>query len=431
MFNADSLPSRLWKPVDNTPLVLFRILLGFLLLFQSVNDIFSDRVRTLFVEPSFTFPFIGFEWLRPLPGNGMYFYFLVMGLLAILIMLGAFYRLAMTGYTLLWTATYLMQKCGYNNHYYLIIIICAFMCMMPAHRRLSVDAWRKPGIRSDYCPQWCSWFFIAQFGIVYTYAAIAKLYPDWLSGRYLASTLTSNRIRYLLCYMGIVYDFVITPCMLFRRTRTIGMIAALIFHITNSIVFTIGIFPFLALSAMLFFYPPNLLRQLLHWPQPAPLPTTPPITGRKKLAVYAMGIYLLIQVLLPLRYLMFGTEPYWSEEGFRMSWRMMSRNKSGWVYFRVVNNDTHQSWIDEPEQRLNYATLNSLAGFPDLIWQYARQLKKLYVAKGMNNISIYAVSSVSLNGRHPQPLVDPNTDLANTPWEPYRHADWIVPLEPE
>jgi hypothetical protein len=431
MTNADSLPSRLWKPVDNTPLVLFRILLGFLLFFQSINDIFSDRVSTLFIEPTFTFPFIGFEWLRPLPGDGMYAYFLVMALLAILIMLGAFYRIAMVGYTLLWTGTYLMQKCGYNNHYYLIVLICAFMCIMPAHRRLSLDVWRNPGIRSNYCPQWCSWLFIAQFGIVYTYAAIAKLYPDWLSGRYLESTLTANRIRYFLCYMGIIFDFLITPLMLFRRTRTIGMIAAVIFHITNSIVFTIGIFPFLALSAMLFFYPPNVIRQLLRWPQLNQVSIQPHITVWKKLAVYGMGIYLLIQVLLPVRYLVFGTQPYWSEEGFRMSWRMMSRNKTGWIYFRVVNNDTHKSWIDEPEQRLNYATLNSLVGFPDLIWQYAQQLKKIYAATGMHHISVYTVSSVSLNGRHPQPLIDPTVDLANTPWEPFRHADWIVPLEPE
>lgn len=431
MTNADSLPYRLWKPVDNTPLVIFRILLGFLLFFQSINDIFSDRVRTLFIEPAFTFPFMGFEWLRPLPGNGMYFYFLLMGLLAIMIMLGAFYRVAMIGYTLLWTATYLMQKCGYNNHYYLIILICAFMCVMPAHRRLSVDVWRRPCIKSSYCPQWCSWLFIAQFGIVYTYAAIAKLYPDWLSGRYLESTLTSNWIRYLLCYIGIIFDFLITPLMLFRRTRTWGMAAACIFHLTNAVVFTIGIFPFLALSAMLFFYPPNVIRQLLRWPALKPKANNASITIWKKLAVYAMGIYLLIQVLLPIRYLLFGTQPYWSEEGFRMSWRMMSRNKSGWVYFKVVNNDTHKSWIDEPETRLNYASLNSLPGFPDIIWQYAQHIKKIYAKEGIHNLSIYAVSSVSLNGRHPQPLIDPKTDLANTPWEPYRHANWIVPLEHE
>ncbi|WP_343671797.1 HTTM domain-containing protein [Chitinophaga sp.] len=431
MTNSNSLPSRLWKPVDNTPLVLFRILLGFLLFFQSINDIFSGRVRTLFIEPAFTFPFIGFEWLQPLPGNGMYVYFLVMGLLAIMVMLGAFYRVAIVGYTLLWTSTYLMQKCGYNNHYYLIVLICAFMCIMPAHRRLSVDVWLRPRIRSNYCPQWCSWLFIAQFGIVYTYAAIAKLYPDWLSGRYLESTLTSNRIRYFLCYIGIIFDFLVTPLMLFRHTRTYGMIAAGIFHLTNAIVFTIGIFPFLALSAMLFFYPPNVIRQLLHWPSLSSSITTPPVKKWKKLAVYAMGIYLLIQVLLPVRYLLFGTQPYWSEEGFRMSWRMMSRNKSGWVYFRVVNNDTRESWIDEPEARLNYASLNSLAGFPDIIWQYAQHIKEICAKEGMHHISVYAVSSVSLNGRHPQPLVDPKTDLANTPWEPYRHANWIVPLEHE
>lgn len=412
--------TRLWQPTDNTPLIYFRILFGFLLLFQSINDIFSDRVRTLFIEPAFTFPFIGFEWLQPLPGDGMYSYFLLMALFATMIMLGAAYRIAMPAYTLLWTATYLMQKAGYNNHYYLIILLSALMCCMPAHRRLSIDALIRPSITTRYCPQWCSWLFIAQFGIVYTYAAIAKLYPDWLTGKYLHSTLTTSWIRYFLCYAGILFDFFITPVMLFRRTRIYGFIVACIFHLTNACVFTIGIFPFLALAGMIFFFPT----------QDTPL-KTPPIHQWKRFSIYIIGLYLLIQVLLPLRYLAYGTQPYWTEEGFRMSWRMMLRNKKGWIYFRVINNDTKQIWIEEPEHRLNYASLNSLPGFPDMIWQYAQQLKKIYAAQGIHHISIYAVSSVSMNDRHPQPLVDPAADLANTPWEPYHHAKWIVPLEPE
>lgn len=416
----NKITTSLWQPTDNTPLIYFRIIFGFLLLCQSINDILSDRVRNLFIDPAFTFPFIGFEWLQPLPGDGMYVCFLLMALFATMIMLGAAYRIAMPAYTLLWTSTYLMQKAGYNNHYYLIILLSAFMCCMPAHRRLSIDALIRPSITTYYCPQWCSWLFIAQFGIVYTYAAIAKLYPDWLNGKYLHSTLTTSWTRYFLCYAGIGFDFLITPVMLFRRTRLYGFIAACIFHLTNACVFTIGIFPFLALAAMIFFLPPQRLKRQEN-----------PVNKQKRYCVYIMGLYLLIQVLLPLRYLAYGTQPYWSEEGFRMSWRMMLRNKKGWVYFRVINNDTKQTWIDEPEHRLNYASLNSLPGFPDMIWQYVQQLKKIYADQGIHNISIYAVSSVSMNDRHPQPLVDPGTDLANTPWEPYHHAKWIVPLEPE
>jgi hypothetical protein len=420
----NKITSRLWQPTDNAPLIYFRILFGFLLLFQAINDILSDRVRNLFIEPPFTFPFIGFEWLQPLPGDGMYVCFFLMALFATMIMLGAAYRIAMPAYTLLWTTTYLMQKAGYNNHYYLIILLCIFMCCMPAHRRLSIDALIRPAITTHYCPQWCAWLFITQFGIVYTYAAIAKLYPDWLTGRYLYSTLTTSRIRYFLCYAGIIFDFLITPVMLFRRTRIYGFITACIFHLANACIFTIGIFPFLALAAMIFFFP-------LQGQRKVPPMTGRPVSNRKRCSVYIMALYLLIQVLLPLRYLAYGTQPNWSEEGFRMSWRMMLRNKKGWIYFRVINNDTKQIWIDEPENRLNYASLNSLPGFPDMIWQYVQQLKKIYAAEGIHNISIYAVSSVSMNDRHPQPLVDPAADLANILWEPYHHAKWIVPLEPE
>ncbi len=41
---------------------------------------------------------------------------------------------------------------------------------------------------------------------------------------------------------------------------------------------------------------------------------------------------------------------------------------------------------------------------------------------------IYAVSSVSLNGRPEQPLVDGRVDLTQVEWHPFRHTEWLVPL---
>ena len=46
------------------------------------------------IDPQFTFNFIGFEWLQPLPGLGMYLYFIAMGTLGICIALGYKYRLS-------------------------------------------------------------------------------------------------------------------------------------------------------------------------------------------------------------------------------------------------------------------------------------------------------------------------------------------------
>ena len=82
----------LYKPVDNSPLILFRICFGFLLFCHCISYILKGKLFTYFIEPPFTFTYIGFEFLQPLPGNGMYFYFALMALLALLIMLGAWYR---------------------------------------------------------------------------------------------------------------------------------------------------------------------------------------------------------------------------------------------------------------------------------------------------------------------------------------------------
>lgn len=41
------------------------------------------------------------------------------------------------------------------------------------------------------------------------------------------------------------------------------------------------------------------------------------------------GLYFLIQLLLPLRHFLIEGNVAWTEEGYRLSWRMMTRDKSG------------------------------------------------------------------------------------------------------
>ncbi|HSR60491.1 MAG TPA: HTTM domain-containing protein, partial [Robiginitalea sp.] len=64
----------LFSRIDNSPLVLFRICFGVLIALECFGAIATGWVRRTLVEPEFTFPFIGFEWLQPLPGMGMYGY---------------------------------------------------------------------------------------------------------------------------------------------------------------------------------------------------------------------------------------------------------------------------------------------------------------------------------------------------------------------
>ncbi len=125
---------KIFKPIDNAPLIIFRIFFGLLLALESFGAIATGWVRKVFIEPEFTFSHIGFEWLQPLPGNGMYFYFICMGLLGLLVMLGYKYRISLALFSVMWLDVYLMQKYSYNNHYYLLFLVCLIMLVLPANK---------------------------------------------------------------------------------------------------------------------------------------------------------------------------------------------------------------------------------------------------------------------------------------------------------
>ena len=132
----------LFKHIDNSGLIVFRIIFGLLCFLESVGAVFTGWVKRTLIDPEFTFTFIGFEWLQPLPGNWMYAYYILMGIFGLLIMVGYKYRFSMLMFALMWTATYLMQKSSYNNHYYLLSILSFLMVLMPA------SATRRHWIRS-------------------------------------------------------------------------------------------------------------------------------------------------------------------------------------------------------------------------------------------------------------------------------------------
>ena len=88
----------LFKPINNVSLVLFRIILGALIAIESFGAIATGWVKRVFIEPQFTFSFIGFEWLQPFEGYGMYYYYIIMGLLGICISAGYKYRWSMLSF---------------------------------------------------------------------------------------------------------------------------------------------------------------------------------------------------------------------------------------------------------------------------------------------------------------------------------------------
>ena len=265
----------LFKAIDNSPLVVFRIFFGFLVACESFGAIFTGWVKRILIDPQVTFSFIGFEWLKPLPGFGMYFYFIAMGVFGLAIMLGYRYRIAIISYTLLWAGVYFMQKTAYNNHYYLLLLISFLLIFLPANSYASLDVRQNRIKEENTMPYWISLLFIIQVAIVYVFASIAKFYPDWLDGTFTRNLLadSTNVITlkklflqkwfYLfIAYMGIIFDLLIVPLLLFKKTRMLALLASLTFHLFNAIFLEIGIFPFFALTFALFFYEPETIRSV-------------------------------------------------------------------------------------------------------------------------------------------------------------------------
>lgn len=436
----------LFRRTDNISLALFRIIFGFLLFYHCLYHILSGKVYENFIHPPFTFTYIGFEWLQPLPGDGMYYYFGLMALLGLLIMAGAWYRLSMAAFSLGWIIIYLMQKSDYNNHYYLVLLLCCGMSCMPAHTALSVDAKRKPQITTNSCPQWIYWIFIAQMAILYFYAAINKCNSDWLSGRFIAlqfAPLSSRRFtgifygnqffQLFICYAGLIFDLLIVPLLLWKRTRYYALPVYFAFHLFNSYTFRIGIFPYLSMAMALFFIEPERLRRLVLPKRTAieekASTSFEAIIPARKIFSWLLLTYLLLQLLLPLRFLLYPGNVFWTEEGYRMSWKMMARIKTGHIRFKVFDSASATIWQVDPAEKFSAGHAKWIAIAPDIAWQYAQHLKKEFSEKGYPAVKIFAIDSVKLNQYPSQLLIDTTVDLAAVKWQPFRHSEWILPLK--
>ncbi|PSG90106.1 HTTM domain-containing protein [Aurantibacter aestuarii] len=429
----------LFKQIDNSALVVFRIIFGLLCFLESVGAIFTGWVKRTLIDPDFTFNFIGFDFLQPLPGDLMYYYYFVMGIFGLGIMLGYKYRVSIISFTLMWCGVYFMQKSSYNNHYYLLILLCAIMAILPAHRFASLDAKLNPSIKSIQMPAWCKWIFVLQLFIVYTYASVAKIYPDWLdlstpkllmeSKRnypVIGSFLQNDFIPYLVAYGGILYDGLIIPLLLWKRTRKIAFFASIFFHMFNSIVFQVGIFPYLALAFSLFFFEAEKINRWFLKRKPLYTGNDVIIPSYKPLLVGVSAVYFVVQILLPLRHHVIPDDVLWTEEGHRLSWRMMLRSKSGSTSYKIVNHTTKESFNVNLDEYLTKKQQRLASTKPDVIWQFSQRLKRIYKEKGQD-ISVYVNCLVSVNGKPYKQLINPEVDLAAQDWSYFSHTTWLLP----
>jgi len=443
------------SPVSAASAAAFRVLFGLLMLTAVVRFFAHGWISEYFLEPRHFFTYFGFEWVRPWPGIGMYLHFAAMGALALCITVGLFYRASVVGFGALFAYAHLIDKTNYLNHYYLVVCLCFLMAFLPLHRYASLDARRRPALRSATVPAWVVWALRAQIGLVYVFGGIAKLKPDWLLGAQpmqiwlaqstdvpLLGPLFAERwMAYAMSWAGAAYDLSIVPLLLWRRSRPLAFAAVVTFHLLTMRLFQLGMFPWIMMASSLVFLPPDwplrLATRLRRWlrrsipgPGPGPGPTTEPSApaspagpvpaGRPRLALALLGAYFALHLAMPFRHLLYPGDVLWTEEGYRFSWNVMLMEKTGSVDAHVLEPSTGKRWVVSPTEYLTRYQAKMMSSQPDMILQFAHLVADDFRARGVRDPEVRIDAVASLNGRRRARLVDPTVDLAH-------EADGLLP----
>lgn len=439
------------KETEAAPLAAFRIFFGVMMFVSIVRFWANGWVQKLYIDPSFFFSYYGFEWVKPL-GNYTHMLFVICAITSLMVALGFKYRLAIITFFLTFTYIELMDKTTYLNHYYFISVLSFLMIFLPAADYFSVDAKRE--ISYQRIPRWTVDVIKVLLAVVYFYAGLAKLNSDWLiegmplkiwlPSRYdlpiLGGLLHKEWMIYAFSWGGAIYDLSIPFLLFWKRTRVLAFALVVIFHVLTRVLFPIGMFPYIMIVSALIFFDSGLHHRILKNIASIFRFTKSTFdTGLihlrksmflKRLSMTVIVVFFAAQLLIPFRYMLYPGELFWTEEGFRFSWRVMLMEKAGYASYKIVNPETGQQFYVNNDDFLTPFQEKQMSFQPDFILEYAQHLSNHFQMQGHGEVEVYVESYVALNGRRSRPYIDPNVNLVGLD-ESFKPKTWILPFNDE
>lgn len=409
------------SPANPLSLVFYRLCFGIFILIDVFRYFSYGWVESQFILPKFHFTYWGFSWVKAWPEVGMNFHFVVLGILGVMVSLGLFYRIASILLFIFFTYIFLVAKSYYLNHFYFICLLAFINIFISPHYSFSLDN-KLNSLPNRLVPRWNISILQFQMGVVYFFGGVAKVNSDWLSGLplelwlsdkmvgpWFAPLINWNGSFVFISWIGLLIDLFALPLLMWKRSRVIMFLLLSIFHISNSILFKIGIFPWLSLALSTIYFsadwPKVLFKQNFNF-------TSLKSYSSSKFTKYVVITFVVLNCIIPLRQWLYQGHPHWTEEGHRFSWRMKLRTKSSKkIKILIIDNITKKEWLIGPRNYLNNYQLRKLSTHPDLMVEFAHHLKKEWIKKGYTDVQVQMQSWVSLNNRPHQKIIKGGVDL--------------------
>lgn len=393
----------LLAPIDAAIFIYFRFFAGMLLSIELINSLFLGDLFE-YLAP-FHFSYLYFDWIKPWPLEGMLLLYTFTILAGFTLALGVRQRLSAVILFLGYVLLFLMEKSEYNNHLYLYCLISFWMIWLPVTKNNRL-----------FAPRWFYYLLVFHLSVVYFYAGIAKLDSEWLTGNTVREMLNSKYQDFYI-YGGLAFDLLIVPLLMWRKTRVMASVAACLFHLMNVVNFGLATFPWFSIMMTALFFGTSWPRRFTWFDDffPENDRRVQPISKRHYFLMSGLGIYCLLQLILPLRHHLYPGLASWTEDGHQFSWRMKLRNKTGDVFFYV------NSRLVYPQQYLTKKQYKNMIGNPDSILQFAHFLRDKNPGS-----AIYASSVTSLNGKPKVEMMNNRVDLAREERK-LGSYNWIFP----
>jgi hypothetical protein len=440
--------TQLTQPVSAAPLAVFRIAFGVLMFASTLRFILKGWVDQMYILPKVYFSYFGFEWIQPLPGTGMYVVFALLLLASACITLGFLYRYAAVMFSLLFTYVELIDKTNYLNHYYFISIVSFLLIFVPANRYYSLDVRVRPSLLSTHIPAYYIWIIKFQILLVYFFAGLAKVNSEWLLEAMplkiwlpafshvplLGKLFEQSWVAFVFCWFGCIYDLFIGVLLVNRRTVKLGYVLVVIFHVMTALFFNIGMFPYVMIALTIIFFQAEtherLLAKFFSWLKTNKDQQTVRAEWKPRVSKIVLGVlcvHFALQVALPFRYALYPGNLFWTEQGYRWSWRVMLMEKAGTAFFYVRDEKSGRESEVMNSMFLTPMQEKMMSTQPDMMVDYARFLKEEYRRMGYTEPTVRAECYVTLNGEGSRLIVDPNIDLAVQSNNPFAVKNWIIP----